>query len=96
MSGWSKMVSLELDDDDKIDMAMPSLGQPDYPWGTRICLTEKELKKLDLPIPEIGDMIDLRAMGPVTSVSINKTDGEDCCRVEIQLEKVALEDDNRE
>lgn len=95
---WTKMVSMELDDDDKLDapMPFPLSSKPDYPYGLRICFSEKELKKLNLDVPDIGDMIDMRAMGTVTSVSINKTDGEDRCRVEIQLEKIALEDENRE
>ena len=95
---WTKMVSMELDDEDKLDAPMPYpiSSKPDYPYGLRICFCEKELKKLNLDIPEIGDMIDMRAMGTVTSVSINKTDGEDCCRVEIQIERIALENEDKE
>lgn len=96
MSGWTKMVSMELDDDEKLDFCVPSCPRPDFPYGLRICFSEKELKKLELEIPEIGDMIDLRAMGTVTSVTIDKTDGEDRCRVEIQIERIALENENKE
>lgn len=91
------MVSMELDDEDKLDFCAPiACDRPDFPYGLRICFSEKELKKLGLDIPEIGDMIDMRAMGEVTSVSIDKTNGEDRCRVEIQLQRVALEDENKE
>jgi hypothetical protein len=94
---WTKMVSMELDDEDKLDLAVPSISQkPDYPWGLRICFCEKELKKLELDVPEIGDMIDMRAMGTVTSVSIEKRDGGDSCRVEIQIERIALENEAKE
>jgi hypothetical protein len=94
---WTKMISLELDDEDKMDFCSPiPCPRPDYPYGARICFSEKELKKLNLDVPEVGDMIDMRAMGTVTSVSIDKTDGEDRCRVEIQLERVALESADKE
>lgn len=95
--GWTKLTSMELDDEDKMDMAVPQVSQqPDYPWGLRICLTHKELKKLGLPIPEVGDCLDMRAFGCVTSVSCETTNGEDRCRVEIQIETIALEDEMSE
>lgn len=95
--GWTQLTSMELDDEDKMDMAIPSISQqPDFPWGLRICFTEKELKRLELPIPEDGDMIDMRAMGTVTSVSTEQREGKDTCRVEIQIEKISLENENRE
>ena len=97
--GWSKLVSMELDDEDKMDwpMPMPMSERPDYPYGLKITFSEKELKKLSLGVPEIGDMIDMRVFGSVTSVSIDKrADSEESCRVEIQLEKIAAEDENKE
>ena len=51
MAGWSKqMVSMELDDEDKLDAPMPIKmpNKPDFPYGLRICLNEKELKKIGL------------------------------------------------
>lgn len=97
MSGWSKLVSLELDDEDKMDACMPMpCERPDYPYGTRICFTDRELKKLDLEVPEIGDLIDMRAFGEVTSVTIDKTDGEDRCRVEIQIQRISVESETGE
>lgn len=95
---WSKLVSLELDDEDKIDFCAPiACDRPDFPYGTRISLSEKELKKLGLPVPGIGDMLDARVMGTVTSVSSEKVDGgEDRCRVEIQIERMAVENEATE
>ena len=101
---WSKLVDLELSDDDKLDMVLPSgpgdvkQKGPDYPWGLRISLTEKELAKLDLDVKDanIGDLIDMRAFGVITSISQNDGDGGKCCRVEIQLQKLAIEDELRE
>ena len=41
---------------------------------------------------DVGDMIDMRCFGTITSISQNqKADGTGCCRVEIQIEKIALE-----
>ena len=100
---WSRLIDLELDDEDKLDMALPSgpggkPKGPDYPWGLRISLTEKELAKLDLDIKdaEIGDLIDMRAFGVITSISQNDSDGGKCCRVEIQLQKLAIENEMEE
>lgn len=96
--GWTKLVSMELDDEDKLDFCAPMpCDRPDYPYGLRICLTGKELKKLGLPPPDIGDMIDMRAFGEVTSCSITKTQGgEDDCRVEIQIQRIAVENEATE
>jgi hypothetical protein len=91
---WNKLISLELDDDDKIDMALPcgpdlKPSQPDFPFGLRISLTEKELKKLGLDVKEAdrGDELEIRALARVTCVSQNE--GGD--RVELQIERMAVE-----
>lgn len=92
------MVDLEYDDEDSIDHSIASISEkPRYPYGLRICLTHKELAKLGLEADcEIGDFIDVRAFGEVTSVSKSEVDGESSCRVEIQLQKIALEDETHE
>lgn len=97
--GWTQLVSMELDDEDKYDYPCTSIPcpRPDYPYGLRITLTDKELKKLKLPHPDIGDMIDMRAFGEVTSCSIEKREGgEECCRVEIQIQRIAVENEATE
>lgn len=94
MSGWSKLVDMELSDEDKLDASMPIAmsSKPDYPYGLRISLSHNELKKLGLDADcDVGDMIDLRAFGTVTSVSLNDDGGGKSCRVEIQIEKMAVE-----
>lgn len=97
MANWSKLVDMELDDEEKIDFCSPMpCDRPDYPYGLRICFSEKELKKLGLPTPDIGDMVDMRAFGTVTSVSVEKRDSGDTCRVEIQIEKIAVQDEMTE
>jgi len=89
---WSKMVDLELDDEDKLDalQPIPMPTKPDYPYGLKICLCGPELRKLDLDPTDckVGDVIDLRCFGEVTSIDAN--------RVEIQLQKMAVENEMTE
>lgn len=94
----SKLVSMEMDDEDKMDTLMPIAmpSKPDYPYGLRICLCEKELEKLGLPVPDIGDMIDARIFGRVTSVSADARESGDTCRVEIQIEYMSAENEMNE
>ena len=90
---FGPLVDLEMDDEEKLDRAIPdTLSKPDSPWGLRISLTEKELAKLGLDCDcEIGDMIDLRAFATVTSISQNEGSGGKTARVELQIEKMAVE-----
>ena len=46
MAQFNGMVSMELDDEDKMDLAVPSMPQPDFPWGLKLCFTSAELEKL--------------------------------------------------
>ena len=91
---WSKLIDLELSDDDKLDASMPlPMARPDYPPGLRICLCTSELEKLGLDADcDEGDMIDIRAFGIVTSV--HKENGNN--RVEIQLIRMAVENELEE
>lgn len=97
MSGWSKLVSMERSDDEKFDAmsSYPSV-RPDYPPGLMICFTEVELEKLGLSIPENGDMLDLRAFATVTSVSEMTDGGGKRTRVEMTIEKIAVENEMTE
>ncbi len=92
---WTKMVDMEMDDEAILDAPMP-IAMPErarFPYGLRICLTHAELAKLGLEANcDIGDMIDMRCMGEVTSIT---KDG-DNCRVEIQIQRIALEDEDNE
>lgn len=95
---WSKLVDLEYDDEDQMDMAVPAIAEkPRYPWGLRISLSEKELEKLGLDADcDIGDVIDLRAFAVVTSCSKNETESGSCCRIELQIQKLAVENEMTE
>lgn len=94
-----KMVSMELDDEDKLDgrQPIPMPNKPDYPYGLRISLTHSELEKLGLePDCDVGDTVHMVAMGRVTSISISEGEDNSNCRVEIQIEKLAVEDEDHE
>ena len=91
---WSKLVDMELDDESQLDYPTPiAMEKPQYPCGLRICLTHEELGKLGLDQScEVGDYLHIKAFATVTSV--NKS--EDCCRVEMQIEKMSAEDEGEE
>lgn len=90
------MVSLELSDEDKLDMPMPMpmASRPDFPCGLRICLTHDELDKLDIDYVDAsaGDIFQFVAMARITSKT--ETDGPDgkCCRIEAQIEAMHVAD----
>jgi len=94
---FTKLVDMELDDEEKVDFCAPiACAMPDFPYGLRLCLSEKELKKLGLPVPEVGDYLDLRAFACVKSVSCDSNDRGETCRVELQIEKIAVENEDDE
>lgn len=92
------LVSMELDDEDKLDavqpIAMPT--KPDHPYGLRISLTHVELKKLGLDKDcSVGDVLEFEARARVTHVSDNQNeDGSECCRVELQIEGMGVDEDD--
>lgn len=76
---------------------MPMASEPTYPYGLCISLDHDALVKLGLSeSPEIGDMIDVRALGKVTSCSISDGESGHSCRTEIQLMFLALENEEHE
>lgn len=94
------MQDMELDDEDQLDavMPIPMPEKPRYPYGLRICLTEAEFKKLGLDHAdaEVGAMFHGHFMARVTSVSSNEDDGGEHCRVEAQIESLAVESEDEE
>lgn len=68
-----------------------------YPYGLCISLCQEDLDKLDMEGDmDVGDLIDLRAIGKVTSVNKRDTENGADCRVEIQLTHIAIEDEEDE
>ena len=95
------MRSMELSDESNLDAVtpIPMPNKPDYPYGLRITLTNEELDKLDLDHEdaEVGGLVHLFAMARITSVSQNEdTAGDKCCRIELQIESLGVEDESQE
>lgn len=96
------MVSLELDDDDILDMAcpidIPMSNRPKFPYGTQIVLGDRELEKLGCDVGDafVGGMIHIHAMARITSVSQNDTADGKKSRVELQLESMCVEGEDVE
>ncbi len=69
-----------------------------YPYGLRICLTEKELAKLELPQDEAveGGIFHGHFLARITSISKNDGPEGECCRVEAQIEDLAIESEDAE
>ncbi len=100
MNKLRPMVSMEMDDEDKMDAIMPIAmpSKPDYPCGLRICITEKEFAKLNLDRSEaiVGGIFHLHAMARITSVHESDNGDSQCCRVEAQIEDMAIESEDAE
>jgi hypothetical protein len=94
------MASMELDDEEKLDFCAPMpCERPEFPYGLRISLTDAEFKKLkcDPSDAEVGGICHGHFLARVTSVSQNKNgDGEQCWRVEMQIEDLDIESEDLE
>jgi len=94
------MTSMEMDDDDKLDAAMPIAmpERPDYPYGLRICLTEKELEKLGLDCEEAveGGIFHGHFLARICCVTKTDQNGDKSCRIEAQIEDLAIESEDAE
>ena len=88
------MVSLELDDDGKLDtpMPMPMADKPDYPVGLHICLTSAEIAKLEIDPTEatVGGTFMMQGLARITSVSCNDGPDGKCWRIEAQLTDMGI------
>lgn len=94
------MQSMELDDEDKIDFCapIPMPDKPDFPYGLRITLSEKEMAKLGLDPSDavVGGICHGHFLARVTSVSAEENSSGPRCRVELQIEDLAIESEDQE
>ena len=99
MKAFQTMKSMELDDEESLDAPMPiKTDKPDYPWGLRICLTEKEFEKLGLDPDEavLGGIVHGHFMATVTSVNSSASGEDRCHRVEFQITDLEIESEDQE
>lgn len=88
------MVSLELDDEDVLDMVcpidIPMPSRPKYPYGTQIVLSDRELSKLKCDAEDafVGGLVHFHCLARITSVSQNDTSDGKRSRVEFQIEEM--------
>ena len=97
------MVSMEMDDEDKNDSLRPiPCETPDYPYGLRISLTEKEIAKLDLDHAslQVGGLIHLHGFARITSVGSSEhrseSGGGKSQHCELQIEDLSIESEDAE
>ena len=97
---WSKMTDLALTDEEKMDSELPCvpMDRPKYPYGLGLCFDQTVLDKLSLDIKDanVGDVIDIRAFATITAISQNDSADGPRNRVELQIEKIALENEATE
>jgi Major coat protein-like len=99
---WGKgMVDMARSTEEKISAIEESMPMPtaaaEYPYGLCISLDERDLEKLGLTSDcEAGDTLDLRAMATVKSVSLNDYNGKKSCNIQLQIEKLAVENEDEE
>jgi len=76
---------------------MGKISVPDYPYGLCISLDETDLENLGIDADfEVGDIIHIAAFARVTSMSSRMHEEKPCCRVELQIEQMAVEDESTE
>ena len=94
------LTSMEYDDEDSLDACcpMPMPMRPEYPFGLRITLTDKELEKLKIDHADafVGGTFHGHFMARVTSVSADENSGGKTCRMEAQIEDLAIESEDEE
>ena len=97
------MTDMTRSDEEKSEARMDSMypsvldQMPDVPTGLCICLTEKELEKLDLDSDaEVGDLLHGMFMAKVTSISKHDSSDGARCRIEMAVTHLSLEDEDTE
>ncbi len=74
-----------------------SPSEPEYDYGLHVAFNHETLLKLDLDTDvEVGDMLEMRCLAKVKSVSKNDTGDGEKCRVEMVLSHICIENEQEE
>lgn len=94
------MTDMELDDEDQLDAVMPIAmpEKPRFPFGLRLSLSEKEFEKLGLDPADavVGGICHGHFLARITEVMAHADTGSNGCRVEMQIEDLAIESEDVE
>lgn len=64
----------------------------DYPWGMRISLNSEQLKKLGVPVPAVGSMLQIGGLVKVLSVSTREDEGEEArSHIDLQITDLGMQ-----
>lgn len=101
MAKMLPMVSMAMSPEDRMETAMPvpaMIDKPEYPWGLRICLTHKELEKMDLDPAGavVGGIVHLHALARITDVTMSDGQSGNSCRVEMTITDMCIESEEEE
>ncbi len=87
----TKLIDMARTAKEMTESAFPIMNTPLYNYGLTLCFDHETLEKLHLDDDvEVGDMLDIRAMAKVTSVSKNDTGDGEKCRVEMQITHLGI------
>lgn len=88
------LVNLKLSKKEKKDLnevGPASSEGPNYPWGTRLQFEDDIVEKLGLGKLSVGDKVEITGVGEVTEISQRESGKSKSRRVEIQIQRVAVE-----
>ena len=94
-----KLVDMQLEDEDQLDYPTPiTIDKPRHPYGLRLSLTHVECDKLgiDPSTVEVGGYLHIVAFATVKHRSTTSSESGNTACVELQIEKMAVEDELKE
>ena len=87
------MVNMKISRDKEEDQAQVEEREPEYPFGLRLWLDDKSLKKLGLKdLPEVGKEFGVEARAKVAEVSESASESSEERRMELQITDLNLVD----
>jgi len=93
-----KLTNMEMTKAEKKEsspVAMSDYNGPDFPYGLKLCLDNASLEKLGFDaLPKVGAKMMVHAMGVVVEVSQHESKNHESRRVEIQIQRLGVEDED--